>query len=148
MGSRLTLSLMERSEWERCLEYQGTSDKELDVKTVEDLASDFCTDAFIDNYNNGNVKRLTLNKLDVERDVFMGVMDKDNFLDFIKCILEYTKRFPFDAERASYATKRAKDCDDKYLFFFDSSWHGAYYSAVNMWKGIDWNKYVVYCEVG
>lgn len=148
MGSRLTLSLMERSEWERCLEYQGTSEKELDAKTVEELAYDFCTDAFINNYNKGNVKRLTMNKLDVECDVFLGIMDKDNFLEFIKCILEYAKEFPFDAKSASHATIRTNDNDDKYLFFFDTSWHGGYYSAINMWKGIDWDKYVVYCEVG
>lgn len=144
MGNRLTLHLIEKKEWERCKASDAKSLYDLDVNIIEEVMYDWCTDAFEDIYHAGHVHRLTPQKLDEECDIYVGVMDEESFKHLIKRIYEIASKFNHDWEQAKYAMRKT---EDKYTFGFESTWHGAYYNAIHIWKIIDWEKYVLYAEI-
>lgn len=147
MGMRLSLQLMERSEWERCKQSKCTRLEDLNVQIVEDVVYDWCTDAFEDLYFANSVPRLTEQKLEEEEDIYVGVLDECAFLKLTEVI--YNKAYAFK-DKLNWKAMKTAMCKttNKYQFGYAITWIDAYYNAIHIHKIVDWNKYVLYAEVG
>lgn len=144
MGFRLSLYLMEKKEWERCLDSSTESYEELDPQTVEDVMYDWCTDAFMDMYRDHKVPRLTKQTLDWETDICVGILHKDAFQDLIKYIYARASKHPFPWEDAA---ELMCNLDHKYEFGYSTTWHSAFFTALHIYKTVDWNNYVLFAKV-
>lgn len=147
MGMRLSLELMKRSEWERCKQSKCTRLEDLNVHTIEDVMYDWCTDAFLDLYHKNEVPRLTEHKLENEVDMYIGVLDECAFMKLTEII--YDKAY-FFKDKINWESVKNAMCkkEDKYKFGYSFTWLDGYYNALHIYKMIDWNKYVLYAEIG
>lgn len=144
MGFRLSLYLMEKKEYQRCLESTTESYEELDPQTVENVMYDWCTDAFMDMFRDRKVPRLTRQTLDWESDVCVGVLHKDAFKDLIKYIYARASKYPFPWEDAA---ELMCNLDHKYEFGYSTTWHSAFFTAIHIYKTVDWDNYVIFAKV-
>lgn len=159
MGMRLSLSVLPKTIAKQ-LWKMTDQDKFFDtVKTLEDIASDFCTDAMY--YVLDKMQRVTKNKLSCECDIHIGKIDKDTFLIFINAVKEKAKKCGINAEfcgtsyfdlATPYGIENPLNfkgnVKSKWSITHGIDWISAYFNCLYIYKQFDWKNNYIYFEIG
>lgn len=147
MGMRLSLSLLPREKADTLWNEQDDDRVMEEIRELESIAYDFCTDAMWDIYE--DMPRLTEKNLDVECDIVIGKMDSEAFLMFTKEVQKRAERqIRASPHPLMYWGDIIQPSNNKWELCQSLDWIGALFKCFYIHKIMDWENNYVMFEIG
>ena len=146
MGTRLTIKVLPKSDAKKIWLMKDWEPIWNIVDGLEQIRYDYCTDAMLDVYK--QMKRLTKNKLEVECDIWLGKMGKEEFKIFMDRIKWYAEHQIKESPNPLLYWVSIYETDDPWRLCGLIDWIGAYFDAWYIYKKMDWENNYIFAEIG